>query len=545
MAVLAGLGLCFAKRLPKGGGVNVQFSGRGKTVYGGRFDESRLVGEQKRSGVIGVFLRRTGHGMLSVRGQENWDGLYGRRELIRIGGLSLAGLSWSQLSAFQRASGHSAGAGFSGPASKSCVFIFLFGGPSQVDMWDMKPAAPMEIRGEFRPIATSAPEIQICEHMPLLAGQMHQMCLVRSMHHRMPVHGPACSEVYSGRPYPLPPVTDEARREDWPSLTSLVTRFGQEHRGVPSAIVLPWHSQFRGQSGRIAGQTGGRMGEQFSPFLLSAALQTGEFDSAELTLPESETPERLRQRFQLLGSLERKNDRNPADHEARGPERIASYQRHQETALSMLSSGQIGRAVDLSRESAGTRERYGRSAFGSSLLAARRLVEAGVPLITVNWYDDSFNDKVSPHWDQHNHIFPTLRDRMLPVFDRAFSAFIEDLAGRELLSSTLVTATGEFGRTPIVGQFTQNAMTEKSGRDHWPHAFTLVMAGGGIRGGQVYGSTDKQGGQVRDNPVTPADLTATILQHLNVNPNLEYWDPFQQQQQRLTEGHPIAVERFV
>ena len=456
-----------------------------------------------------------------------------RRELLRIGGLSLQGLSLPQLLALQSASGGQVSGG------RSCVFIFLFGGPSQLDMWDMKPQASREIRGDFRPISTSAADIQLCEHLPQLAGVMHHVCLVRSMHHRMPVHGPACSEIYSGRPYPLPPITDEARREDWPSLSSLVTRFGPVGNSLPAAVVLPWHSQFRGQQLRIAGQTGGRMGEQFNPFLLSAGLETGEFDSQELQTADAAASARLARRAQLLGRLEHA----PVSAGVPATAAVQRLQQHQQTAFAMLESGRIGRAVDLTRESPATLQRYGRSVFARSLLAARRLVEAGIPLITVNWYDDSFNDKVSPHWDQHNHIFPTLRERMLPVLDQSLSAFLEDLQQRGLLSSTLVAAAGEFGRTPRVGQFTQNAMTESTGRDHWPHAFTVLLAGGGIRGGQVFGSTDQHAAHVRDNPVTPADLTATLLQHLQVDTTQQYWDPFQQQKQTLSDGQPIPVER--
>ncbi|MFN5733041.1 MAG: DUF1501 domain-containing protein, partial [Planctomyces sp.] len=218
------------------------------------------------------------------------------------------------------------------------------------------------------------------------------------------------------------------------------------------------------------------------------------------------------------------------------------WQQQYDTAVSLLSAGQLGVAVDLDRERPEILARYGGSVFGRSLLAARRLVEAGVPLITVNWYDDSFHDKVSPHWDQHNHIFASLQDRMLPIFDRAMAAFLGDLGERGLLSTTMVAAAGEFGRTPRIGQFTQNAMTEKSGRDHWPHAFTALLAGGGIRGGQVFGSTDHQGGQVRDNPVSPADLTATLLGHLGVSAEDLWWDSLQGQWQKNSEGRRIALE---
>ena len=468
--------------------------------------------------------------MLSLQIPQRSGSRPHRRELLRIGGLTLPGLSLPHLLALQSASARQT----PNPAAKSCVFIFLFGGPSQLDLWDMKPSAPREIRGDFQPIHTSAPGIEISEHLPLLAGAMHHVCLVRSMHHRMPVHGPACSEIYSGRPYPLPPITDQARREDWPSLSALVTRFGTLRNGLPSAVVLPWHSQFRGQQLPIAGQAGGRMGEQFNPFLLSASLEDGRFNAQELQPGDPAATQRLTHRAALLRHLQN----SAFDHKSAAAQRL---ERHQQTAFAMLETGKIGKAVDLESEPPHVLNRYGSSVFGRSLLAARRLVQAGVPLVTVNWYDESFNDKVSPHWDQHNHIFPTLKDRMLPVFDQAFSAFLLDLHDHRLLDSTLVTAAGEFGRTPRVGQFTQNAMTEATGRDHWPHAFTVLLAGGGVKGGQVFGSTDRHAGQVRDNPVTPADLTATILNHLGVDPTLDYWDPIQQQRQMLTDGRPIPV----
>lgn len=425
---------------------------------------------------------------------------------------------------------------------RSVVMVFLFGGPSQVDLWDMKPQAPAEIRGEFRPISTSAPGVEICEHLPLLAGQMHHLGLVRSMTHQMPVHGPACSEIYTGRPYPLPPTTDQARREDWPSLASLVTRYGDETRGLPPAVVLPWYSQFMGQSARIAGQTGGRMGDEYDPFLLPADLQQGRFDTQELRLASLSEVQRLERRRQLLARLQ-DQQANAREIRGRGSAAERSWLQHHSTAARLLSEGHLGTALDFDQERPETVVRYGPSVFARSLLAARRLIEAGVPLITVNWYDDSFHDKVSPHWDQHNHLATSLKDRLLPVFDRAFSGFIEDLAARDLLQNTMVAVAGEFGRTPRIGQFTQNAMTEMSGRDHWPHAFTVLLAGGGIRGGQVYGATDHQGGQVRDNPVSPADLAATLLNHLQVDSSHGYWDPIQAERQQLSIGSVIPLER--
>lgn len=461
-----------------------------------------------------------------------------RRELLRVGGVSLLGLSAVQLSGLRALADEGSDGSAKGNqrANKnSCVFIFLFGGPSHIDMWDMKPDASVEVRGEFQPVATNVPGIQVCEHLPRLARQMDKVCLVRSMRHKMPVHGPACSEMYTGRQYPLPPITDEARPEDWPSLAALATRYGPQRSGMPPAVVVPWHSQFNGQGKRIAGQTGGRMGEQFDPFLMEANLQSSEFDTRVLYLPDGFSPTRLDERRRLLGELD-------AAAQSLGVGRsVETYRQHQETAYGMLADGGVARAIDLTRESQSVRDRYGPTIFGKSLLAARRLVEAGVPLVTVNWYDESLTEKVSPLWDQHNHIFPTLKDRMLPIFDRAIAAFLDDLAQHGLLETTLVAATGEFGRTPKVGQFTQNNMTEKTGRDHWPHAFTALLAGGGVRGGKVYGSTDRLGGHVKDDPVTPADLAATLLRHIGIDPHQQYWDHFQQRHQPLCEGSPIGV----
>jgi uncharacterized protein (DUF1501 family) len=205
----------------------------------------------------------------------------------------------------------------------------------------------------------------------------------------------------------------------------------------------------------------------------------------------------------------------------------------------MLDDAHTSSAFELQREPAGMRERYGKTRIGQSLLFARRLVEAGSSLVSVNWDDDHKADKVSPHWDTHVQNFPKLKDRLCPPFDRAFSTFVADLDERGLLETTLVVALGEFGRSPKVGAVTQNGMTKKTGRDHWPHAFTVLLAGGGVRGGQIYGSTVETGGYVKDKPVTPADLTATIMLHLGLDPSQEYDDRFLQTRQQLCEGTPV------
>jgi hypothetical protein len=451
-----------------------------------------------------------------------------RRRALQLGALSWLGLDAAALAAMRKDAATSKHRG------NSCVFLFLFGGPSHIDLWDMKPQAPREIRGEFRPAATNVPCIHLCEHLPLLAKQMDKLCLLRSMTHHMNVHGPACSEIYSGREYFGPPVTDQATPRDWPSLAAMVTRFGKSRPGLPNAVVLPWYAHFVGQDRRIAGQTGGRMGEEFNPFLIDGNPARDDFNVPGLQLPAEISPTRFQRRRELLQLIE---SQRPSS--LRETELLGRYTGFVRRAGRMVEDARIGRALQLKEESVKLRDRYGRTRIGQSMLLARRMVEAGVPLITVNWDDDHKHDKVSPHWDTHDDNFPKLKDRLCPPFDRAVSAFVADLHDRGLLETTLVVALGEFGRTPKVGTVTQNNMTKPTGRDHWPHAFTALLAGGGVRGGQVYGETVANGGYVKDKPVSPADLAATILHHLGVDQRLQYDDRFLQTRQRLCIGKPI------
>lgn len=450
-----------------------------------------------------------------------------RRELLRVGGLSLLGLSAADLARLRASTPVT-------PANQkrrrnSCVFLFLFGGPSQIDLWDMKPDAPEQIRGEFRPVATTVPGIRICEHLPRLGEVMDKVCLLRSMTHRMNVHGPACSEVFSGRPYFGLPTTDQANREDWPSLSSMVQRYGREQRGLPPAVVLPWYLQFPGQPKRIAGQTGGRMGERHNAFLLSGDIGRADFEIEGLQLTTDVPMGRLLSRRNLLDRLETRSHMQPPQ------ESFSTGCR----SVYQLLENRASEVLDLRREPESVRQQYGQTAAGQSLLLARRLIEAGVSLVTVNWQDETKIDGVNTCWDTHQNNFPKLKNLLCPIFDRAFPAFVEDLHARGLLETTLVVALGEFGRTPRLGQFTQSSNTQSSGRDHWPHAFTALLAGGGVRGGQIYGETTPDAGYVRDKPVTPADLTATILYHLGIDVRQEYEDEFQHLRYRLSSGRPV------
>lgn len=450
-----------------------------------------------------------------------------RRELLCVGGLSLLGLRGLDLAHLRaQATPDSRTAKH---RRNSCVFLFLFGGPSQIDLWDMKPAAPIEIRGQFKPASTKVPGIQVCEHLPLLSSQMDKICLLRSMTHRMNVHGPACSQVFSGREYFGPPTTDEASREDWPSLSSMVMRFGKPLGGLPPSVVVPWYLQFPGQGKKIAGQTGARMGEKHNAFLIQGDLARADFEIEGLKVTEQVPMDRIQRRRGLLLDMDTRPGRDP---------KMDQFDRQCKSVYSLLEN-KASEVLDLRRESSKMHERYGQTTVGQSLLMARRLVEAGASLVTVNWQDETKIDGVNTCWDTHQENFPKLKNLLCPMFDRAFSTFVEDLHERGLLETTLVVALGEFGRTPKMGQFTQSANTQKTGRDHWPHAFTALLAGGGVRGGQVYGATNSQAGYVIDKPVTPADLSATILYHLGIDHTQKYEDDFQHLRHRLSEGQPV------
>ena len=453
-----------------------------------------------------------------------------RRELIRAGGLSLLGLTSAQLATLRKAQAVSPST--AKHQQNSCVFLFLFGGPSQIDLWDMKPDASVEIRGDFRPVSSRVPGIQLCEHLPGLTAQMDKVCLVRSMQHEMNVHGPACSEIFSGRPYHSAPITDQATPDDWPSVSAMTMRYGRSGTGMPPSVVLPWYLHFTGQSRRIAGQTGGRMGDQYNAMLIEGKTQGG-FQVDGLKLDVNLPFERITERRRLLNQLQTGQSDQPFSKEVTG-----RFDRHREQAVSLLKH-RAGDVLDLERESTKTREAYGKTTVGQSLLMARRLVEAGVSLVTVNWEDETKISDSNTCWDTHENNFSKLKDLLCPIFDQAFPAFLQDLDDRGLLETTLVVAVGEFGRTPRLGQFTQSSNTKKTGRDHWPHAFTAILAGGGVPAGHAYGATDHHAGYVVDKPVSPADLAATIFRHLGIEYETHYESETQKLQHALSSGHPI------
>jgi uncharacterized protein (DUF1501 family) len=308
--------------------------------------------------------------------------------------------------------------------------------------------------------------------------------------------------------------------------------YGSSATGLPPSVVLPWYLQFPGQSRRIAGQTGGRMGERHDAMLVQGS-GNGDFAVDGLNWHETAPLNRIESRRQLLNQLQ------PGDQRQIYSEKLVNdVERHRERAFSLLKH-RAGEILDLKQEPESLRDNYGRTSVGQSLLMARRLVEAGVSLVTVNWEDETKIDGTNTCWDTHQDNFAKLKNLLCPIFDQAFPAFLQDLDDHGLLETTLVVAVGEFGRTPKLGQFTQSSNTRKTGRDHWPHAFTALLAGGGVRGGQVYGTTDRHAGYVTDSPVSPADLSATILHHLGVDHTQEYVSNNQGLRHHLSEGSPV------
>jgi uncharacterized protein (DUF1501 family) len=276
------------------------------------------------------------------------------------------------------------------------------------------------------------------------------------------------------------------------------------------------------------------MGERHNAVLIQGDSAKNQFQVAGLQLDPTVPLDRIQSRRELLAHVE----------VAGGPRAITAaavdrLQQHRGRAISLLEN-RAGELLDVQREPPQIRENYGQTMFGQSLLMARRLIDAGVSLVTVNWEDETKIDGVNTCWDTHQDNFPKLKNLLCPIFDQAFPTFLDDLHRRGLLETTLVVAVGEFGRTPHMGQFSQSSNTRKTGRDHWPSAFTALLAGGGVRGGQVYGATNPHGALVTENPVSPADLSATIFHQLGIDPAREYVDELQKQRHRLSEGRPIV-----
>jgi hypothetical protein len=456
------------------------------------------------------------------------DGL-SRRDLLRVGGAGLLGLS---LPGLLRA------ATAARPKARSMILFFLEGGPAHQDLWDMKPDAPDGIRGEFRPIATTVPGLQFCEHLPMLARQAHHLTLVRSVHHTVGDHNAGAYFALTGRePVVNGRLITAPAPDNFPPFGAVLAQLRPSGRPLPDFVQTPdWMSN---NGSFLPGQDAGFLGSRFEPFLTGDPSRPG-YKVPGLDLPKELPLDRVDRRRSLLDAV----DRTLGDGQA-----VDGLDVHYRKAFSLIASTEARRAFDLSREPQDVRERYGLDPtnprtkearqfgglphLGQCLLLARRLIEAGVPLVTVCTgarYDQS--------WDTHRDHFPLLKRSLLPMFDRGFSALLEDLHQRGLLEETLVVAMGEFGRTPKVGQITSSAGADKGGRDHWPHCYTVMFAGGGMPAGAIYGASDRDAAYPARDPVTPQDIAATIYQALGIPPETLIRDPFDRPH-FLSTGAPI------
>jgi hypothetical protein len=438
-----------------------------------------------------------------------------RRELLRIGALGAAGLGLARL-----LSGQQAHAGESRRAD-ACLLLFLWGAPSQFETFDPKPLAPDGIRGEFGVRKTRLPGILYSEHIPLLAERNDRFSVIRTCAQSSTHHQSAAYEALTGYPPSRDIVALTASPADHPNLGSIVARFAPGTAPMPRFVQLP---QWASDVGNLTpGQFAGFLGRQYEPLAITKDPSLPDFDVAELSLPADMTADRLDDRQTLLGLI---------DQQARSLERSADARAlgvYQERAVKLLTSPAVKQAFDLGREPAALRERYGHNTLGQSCLLARRLIEAGVKLVTVC---SGFNGKTPQDaWDTHKDNFRLLKNRLLPPLDRALAALLDDLGQRGLAERTLLLVMGEFGRTPKINK--------DAGRDHWEHCYSVLLSGGGVKPGLVLGQSDGRGAYpVHGRVCHPADLCATVYECLGIDPSGEMIDPTGRPVP-LTRGEPI------
>ncbi len=432
-----------------------------------------------------------------------------RREVLRIGGLSL----FAGLPVARRAAAAAATPLPPSPAAEHCIFLLLQGGPSHLDLWDPKPEAPAEIRGPFATIDTNVPGVRFGELLTRSAAIADRLTIVRSMEHRFTNHIAGTYVTLTGS-NSQPDQDREAHADDFPGPGAVLNYLEQSTPRLPTSVSLPNWLSIPGPSNRMPGQYAGFLSPVNDPFLIAGEPHKPDFKPLSLTLPEDIPTGRLQSRWSLLGQL------NAARRELEA-QVSRTHDRLTQSAYEMLVDPQMAQALDLSRESDAMRDRYGRTRIGQSLLLARRLVEAGVRFVSYN----AFNQE----WDTHGGLEGRYK-QIVPPMDQAFAALVSDLEERGLLAKTLVVNTGEFGRTPIINK--------DRGRDHWPNAYSTVLAGGGVARGRVYGASDKRGAFVATDPVSPADLLATLWRQLGIPPDTELRD-------RLHRPHALSAGTIV
>ncbi|MEE3371225.1 MAG: DUF1501 domain-containing protein [Planctomycetota bacterium] len=454
-----------------------------------------------------------------------------RRDLLKISAMGAlgAGVSTAVAAAEQKAATNA--------SARNCIYIFLCGGPSQIDLWDLKPAAPDEIRGPFKPISTNVPGIQIGDLLPRVSQHADKLAIIRSMNHDTQSHDLGilrtllASKGQLNTSYP-------ASSSDHPSIGSMLSYYFGARGELPPWVVLP--RSFMTGDRLYKGQTAGFLGSQYEALDLATekrgSLTRTRFDLENLDLRRTgQDLRRLRGRRELVGSL--------ASNDLSRSTGVQQLKGLMERAYTLFSSDRIRQVFDVTSEDSRTRERYGMNEYGQSFLLARRLVEADVRMVNLFWTFYGQDGCQFNLWDNHgadteicggkNRGHEMMRhDYCCPSFDRAYAALLEDLQQRGLLETTLIVVVGEFGRTPHINKW--------AGRDHWASCYSAVLAGGGIRGGTVYGKSDKIAGYVADDPVSPFDLHATVLQAMGVTPEMTVPDPTGRPV-RVTDGTPVAA----
>lgn len=432
-----------------------------------------------------------------------------RRSFLQVGYSGLLGLGLSSVLANRAHSNETR-------RPKSVIIVFLTGAPSHLDMFDMKPDAPAEIRGEFRPITTSVPGFQICEHLPRLASRADKYAVVRSLSHREYNHLVATHHVLTGHQQPGAFFDKIASRDDWPSYSSSLDYLRPRNDGVPTGVNLPTYLM----EGPLLwpGQHAGFLGPRHDPWQITRDPNRADFGMDSLRPAEGLDVTRLGDRRTLLQEVDAQQRQLAASAAAR------RLNDQQALAYSILESGRIARAFAMDQEPAAVRDRYGRHAFGQSLLLARRLVQAGVPVVQANM-------GIVQNWDSHSDNFGRLKNVLLPPLDQGVSALLDDLDASGQLDDTLVMMLGEFGRTPRIFAVGENAIP---GRDHWAPCFFGVFAGAGVRGGQVIGRSDRIGAFPTTPPFSPDDVGATVYHVLGVNPHIEVRD---------RQNRPVTLNR--
>jgi len=427
-----------------------------------------------------------------------------RRQLLQIGAANLLGLG---LPSLLKADASRSNVGKTARAD-ACIIIFLNGGPSHLDMWDMKPDAPAEIRGEFKPIASSVPGLQVSEHLPKLAKRMHLATLVRSMQHG--VNNAHAAGVYCGMTgHDRGELGGGAKPTDHPAIGSVLGMVRPPQTAVVPYVSMPYITKEGAGGPPQPGFFGGWLGRTHDPMFILRDPNAADFGLPELTLADDVPGARLGDRRDLIGRLSGTPDSSRLSQEMKG---------FQTRAFDLLTSPVTQKAFQLDREPAKVRDAYGRNIYGQSVLLSRRLIEAGTRLSCVSWAPDA-----NATWDTHGQNFKSLKERLLPQLDAAVATLLDDLQDRGMLDRTVVAVMGEFGRTPKV-----NA---GAGRDHWNFCYSLMLAGGGFQRGLVYGASDRIGGRPSLNPLTPADIVATIYDALGLPADMELRDrldrPFQ------------------